>query len=164
MSHTIYLAQVGDDHSITFPKVWDDIKPYWLGDAGCDLTKNDPIGAVHAEQSAAESAETDPCSRRGDGATWPSPAVLAERWQSTDGHVSARSSSFLYQSGDAFAFLVLAACGLAVIFGMMGVINLAHGEFIMCGAYVDRRRRRAPACRCRSPSPAARLPPGSSAW
>src|ERR1700712_1463180 len=43
---------------------------------------------------------------------------------------------FLYQCGDAFAFLVLAACGLAVIFGMMGVINLAHGEFIMCGAYV----------------------------
>jgi branched-chain amino acid transport system permease protein len=42
----------------------------------------------------------------------------------------------LYQFGDAFAFLVLAACGLAVIFGMMGVINLAHGEFIMCGAYV----------------------------
>jgi len=32
---------------------------------------------------------------------------------------------------------VLAACGLAVIFGMMGVINLAHGEFIMCGAYVS---------------------------
>lgn len=44
-------------------------------------------------------------------------------------------SSF-YQFGDAFAFLVLSACGLAVIFGMMGVINLAHGEFIMCGAYV----------------------------
>jgi branched-chain amino acid transport system permease protein len=44
--------------------------------------------------------------------------------------------SSLYQFGDAFAFLVLSACGLAVIFGMMGVINLAHGEFIMCGAYV----------------------------
>src|SRR6202171_860070 len=43
---------------------------------------------------------------------------------------------FFYQSGDAFAFLLVAACGLAVIFGMMGVINLAHGEFIMCGAYV----------------------------
>ncbi|MFU0504533.1 ABC transporter permease subunit [Pseudaminobacter sp. NGMCC 1.201702] len=41
-----------------------------------------------------------------------------------------------YQFGDAFAFLVLSACGLAIIFGMMGVINLAHGEFIMCGAYV----------------------------
>ena len=43
---------------------------------------------------------------------------------------------FLYTAGDAFAFLVLASCGLAIIFGMMGVINLAHGEFIMCGAYV----------------------------
>ncbi len=41
-SHTIYLAKVGDDHSITFPKVWNDIKPYWLGEAGCDLTKSDP--------------------------------------------------------------------------------------------------------------------------
>ncbi|WP_373289595.1 urea ABC transporter substrate-binding protein [Aureimonas glaciei] len=42
MSHTIYLAKVGDDHSITFPKVWQDIKPYWLGEAGCDLTKSNP--------------------------------------------------------------------------------------------------------------------------
>jgi urea transport system permease protein len=43
---------------------------------------------------------------------------------------------FFYQFADAFAFLVLCGLGLAVIFGMMGVINLAHGEFIMCGAYV----------------------------
>ena len=28
---------------ITFPKVWNDIKPYWLGEAGCDLTKTDPM-------------------------------------------------------------------------------------------------------------------------
>jgi branched-chain amino acid transport system substrate-binding protein len=42
MSHTIYLAQVGEDHSISFPQVWENIQPYWLGDAGCDLTKNDP--------------------------------------------------------------------------------------------------------------------------
>lgn len=31
--------------------------------------------------------------------------------------------------------LILAALGLAIIFGMMGIINLAHGEFIMVGAY-----------------------------
>ena len=42
MSHTIYLARVGEDHSITFPKVWQDIRPYWLGEAGCDLTKSNP--------------------------------------------------------------------------------------------------------------------------
>ncbi|NDW05524.1 urea ABC transporter substrate-binding protein [Jiella pacifica] len=42
MSHTIYLAKVSEDHSISFPKVWDDIKPYWLGHVGCDLTKENP--------------------------------------------------------------------------------------------------------------------------
>lgn len=33
------------------------------------------------------------------------------------------------------AGLILIAIGLAVIFGMMRVINLAHGEFIMLGGY-----------------------------
>ena len=31
--------------------------------------------------------------------------------------------------------LMLAALGLAIVFGLMGVINLAHGELIMLGAY-----------------------------
>ncbi|MBN9487446.1 MAG: branched-chain amino acid ABC transporter permease [Alphaproteobacteria bacterium] len=44
--------------------------------------------------------------------------------------------SDFYQFADVFAFLILSAAGLAIIFGMMGVINLAHGEFIMCGVYV----------------------------
>lgn len=44
--------------------------------------------------------------------------------------------SFFYQFADVFAFLILSAAGLAIVFGMMGVINMAHGEFIMCGAYV----------------------------
>jgi branched-chain amino acid transport system permease protein len=48
-----------------------------------------------------------------------------------------------YQFGDAFAFLVISCAGLAVIFGMMGIINLAHGEFIMCGAYVTAAAARA---------------------
>ena len=33
------------------------------------------------------------------------------------------------------AFLVLTSAGLAVVFGMMRVINLAHGEFVMIGGY-----------------------------
>ncbi|MEH7388376.1 branched-chain amino acid ABC transporter permease [Bacillus sp. JJ1521] len=44
--------------------------------------------------------------------------------------------NIFYQLMDSFSFLILAAIGLAVIFGMMGVINLAHGEFIMLGAYI----------------------------
>ena len=46
------------------------------------------------------------------------------------------SFNYLYQFMDSFSFLVLAVAGLAVIFGMMGIINLAHGEFIMMGAYL----------------------------
>ena len=48
--------------------------------------------------------------------------------------------------------LLLAALGLALTFGQMGVINMAHGEFIMAGAYTafvvqkrDRRRGGLPA-------------------
>lgn len=37
----------------------------------------------------------------------------------------------------AISLLFIAAIGLAVIFGVMGVVNLAHGEFIMMGAYVS---------------------------
>src|ERR1700761_2695507 len=33
------------------------------------------------------------------------------------------------------AILVIAAVGLAIIFGVAGVINMAHGELIMVGAY-----------------------------
>jgi urea transport system permease protein len=33
------------------------------------------------------------------------------------------------------AILLLVALGLAIIYGSMGVINMAHGEFVMLGAY-----------------------------
>ena len=39
--HRIYLISVKADHSVD-TKVWDDIEPYWLGQVGCDLSKNDP--------------------------------------------------------------------------------------------------------------------------
>src|SRR5215208_527369 len=42
---------------------------------------------------------------------------------------------FLYQYADAFALLALSAIGLVIIFGMMGVINMAHGELMMIGAF-----------------------------
>ncbi len=35
-----------------------------------------------------------------------------------------------------FSILVLMALGLAIIFGQMGVINMAHGEFMILGAYI----------------------------
>ena len=44
-------------------------------------------------------------------------------------------ASVLYQLGTNAAFLLLSALGLIVILGMMNIINLAHGELMMMGAY-----------------------------
>jgi branched-chain amino acid transport system permease protein len=44
-------------------------------------------------------------------------------------------ANYVYLIGYSFAIFVLISLGLAVIFGMMRVINLAQGEFIMLGAY-----------------------------
>src|SRR5690348_11410523 len=44
--------------------------------------------------------------------------------------------SFIYQYIDNIAFLLLAALGLMIILGVVNVINLAHGELIMVGAYI----------------------------
>lgn len=45
-------------------------------------------------------------------------------------------ATIVYQLGTNAAFLLLCALGLIVILGMMNIINLAHGELMMMGAYV----------------------------
>ncbi|MBC7193758.1 urea ABC transporter permease subunit UrtB [Marinobacter sp.] len=46
-----------------------------------------------------------------------------------------RAAETLYFGLSMGSVLVLAAIGLAITFGVMGVINMAHGELIMLGAY-----------------------------
>ncbi len=46
-----------------------------------------------------------------------------------------RAAQTLYFGLSLGSVLVLAAIGLAITFGVMGVINMAHGELIMLGAY-----------------------------
>ena len=41
----------------------------------------------------------------------------------------------LWYGLSASSVLLLAAIGLAITFGVMGVINMAHGEMVMLGAY-----------------------------
>ncbi len=69
--------------------------------------------------------------------------------------------------------LLLAALGLAITFGLMGIINMAHGELLMIGAYATyvvpaavpqvpaRRARLVPARRAAGRLPARRR---WSAW
>src|SRR6201987_3496770 len=44
-------------------------------------------------------------------------------------------TTLVLQTLAAIATIAIFSVGLAVIFGMMRVINLAHGEFIMLGGY-----------------------------
>lgn len=57
-----------------------------------------------------------------------------------DGYTASELTSIFAMQGFAglslFSVFVLMALGLAIIFGQMGVINMAHGEFMILGAYV----------------------------
>jgi len=57
-----------------------------------------------------------------------------------DGYTLGELGSIFAMQGFAglilFSIFVLMALGLAIIFGQMGVINMAHGEFMILGAYV----------------------------
>ncbi|MDX5333931.1 MAG: urea ABC transporter permease subunit UrtB [Gammaproteobacteria bacterium] len=56
-----------------------------------------------------------------------------------DGYTASELMSIVAMQGFAgislFSVLLLMALGLAIIFGQMGVINMAHGEFMTIGAY-----------------------------
>ncbi len=56
-----------------------------------------------------------------------------------DGYTASELTSIFVMQGFAgislFSVFVLMALGLAIIFGQMGVINMAHGEFLTIGAY-----------------------------
>ena len=41
-SHHMRMISVDADHNVEVIKDFGEIKPYWLGEIGCDLTKNDP--------------------------------------------------------------------------------------------------------------------------
>lgn len=46
-----------------------------------------------------------------------------------------QACSVLFSGLSYAGILLIAALGLSIVFGLLGVINLAHGEFIMIGAY-----------------------------
>ena len=75
------------------------------------------------------------------------------RWpRSRRGSAMSRIGVDLFEGMSLGSILLLAAIGLSITFGVMGVINMAHGEMIMLGAYSDLSscsRSFAPSCRRR---------------
>ncbi len=90
----------------------------------------------------------------------PAPPRSSRRWP------PGRSAQNVWYGISLGSVLLLAAIGLAITFGVMGVINMAHGEMVMLGAYTDlrgagdhpHRRRRGLFDYSLADRPAARLP------
>ena len=63
-------------------------------------------------------------------------AAAAASLKSIAGHVSTVNTvGTLFRGLSAGSVLLVVAIGLAITFGLMGVINMAHGELIVVGAY-----------------------------
>ena len=112
-----------------------------------DLMEPDPVpeGLPVSERSAIVA----PASCHGAGATRPKSVFAAPDCRAVRQHEGAAHAHGLFarrmglDPGDAGLLrpdpvlgVLLMALGLAIIFGQMGVINMAHGEFMILGAYM----------------------------
>jgi urea transport system permease protein len=74
------------------------------------------------------------------GAAGPASAARQTEQTMFGGYSFSELGSILVMQGFAglilFSVFLLMALGLAIIFGQMGVINMAHGEFMILGAYM----------------------------
>jgi len=97
-------------------------------DAGQRLTAVEELRKAHAKRQLMQRLEVEQ-----------DPAVLAalrEAVRDVDLALQRAAMVGLAFSGLSLgSILLLAALGLAITFGLMGVINMAHGELLMVGAY-----------------------------
>jgi urea transport system permease protein len=117
-----------------------------LTQASIQLTskdKNTRLAAIRAlaesNNSATKTLLLGVLEQNGDNFTEPDADVRAEAEKSlhaVQGRLSAGEMVGRVFSGISLgSILLLAALGLAITYGLMGVINMAHGELIMIGAY-----------------------------
>ncbi len=107
------------------------------------LSSPDPARRLAAIRAVSEAPSSTALSRlsalRADPAYGSDPAfrgTLDAALARVERAVSIGNGLAVLYNGLSFAsILFMAAAGLAIIFGLMGVINLAQGEFIMIGAY-----------------------------
>ena len=113
----MYLAVAGSDRKFKILDKYDQVKPTNPGNA-CDLVKHPNTNQL-VPAGQAMSADMAP-----------NPGLTRARpW------ISRRIVGIQVLYAIASLALILISLGLAIIFGMMRIINLAHGEFLMLGAY-----------------------------
>ena len=100
------------------------------------LAREGIVRAVATEAEIAAALEAYVFFERYTGAPAPVAAAAAEALASIEATVAVNQALDLGLDALSLASIYfLAAIGLAITFGVMGVINMAHGEFIMMGAY-----------------------------
>jgi len=119
-----------------------------IAQASLELKSADPAVRRHAvellgrtDNAAFRPALAAMAAQRPDGSYGePDPAVRAaaeSALRGIDRHLATVEwMGNLFYGLSLGSILLLAALGLAITFGLMGVINMAHGELLMIGAYV----------------------------
>lgn len=90
------------------------------------ILKKTPTPDVRSILSGYIATASDPAAKKAAQATLDSVENSLSVWENVGN---------LYRGLSLGSVLLLAAVGLAITFGVMGVINMAHGEMVMLGAY-----------------------------
>jgi urea transport system permease protein len=102
------------------------------GDAPTRVAAATALGTLHAQNAlpALRRLAGDPGASGEERAAATAATRRIERW-----NLLATSLETLFQGASLASILLLMALGLAIVFGLMGVINMAHGELMALGAY-----------------------------
>ncbi len=118
-----------------------------LASASLALKSADPDLRLKAAQTLAQSDDAQVrqilatlVTAKGDGSYDETDARVRSAAQASLDDINARLRKYelmgsLFSGISLGSILLLAALGLAITYGLMGIINMAHGEFLMLGAY-----------------------------
>jgi len=102
------------------------------GDAAIRVLAAQTLGGLHSFDAlpALQKLAADPAASRAEREAATSAVRRIERWS-----LLVRAVETVFQGASLGSILLLMSVGLAIVFGLMGVINMAHGELMALGAY-----------------------------
>ena len=102
------------------------------GDAPVRILAAQALGSLHSSDAmpALQRLATDASATPAERNAATSAIRQIERWG-----LLVRAVETSFQGASLASILLLMALGLAIVFGLMGVINMAHGELMALGAY-----------------------------
>ncbi|HEV8616522.1 MAG TPA: urea ABC transporter permease subunit UrtB [Methylomirabilota bacterium] len=102
------------------------------GDAGARIAAANALGALHAGGALGplRTLAADPSASAAEREAATLALRRIERWA-----ILVATVETIFQGASLASILLLMALGLAIVFGLMGVINMAHGELMALGAY-----------------------------